>query len=720
MRAQSKSPRASILPARIGQRCVSIPKEQEFYHSVNNSFLTGCLSFLFGPDDCCNGPMPVHWKTAKEAIELGKLTFFEWTAANNVNAKNWEGFEESRTKFQNHISALGQVFYAGDFKNDYMPLESTVNDVTMMDTIGRFVENNDGTLKKIILSWPSSVLTGMNLFEIGNRIWYESFNPWNCNLSPIFMMLRLELEILDAYSMYARLDPLQQRNPRNQSVIKCFYTTTIFHAAARRFAKSSQMSLSGPVFETRYLQNISLCESRSHLVNSLESYKARLQNEEFVSLLDRTHTTLHNLETAEMQVQTPTDKQSISKSIESLKSVRPLKYIYEPLDEASWRSVLDQAEVIAMLFAPESVPVLQPLMINGVNQEIVAENGPEQPGNYDTESEEEQSSEDSPTSSASSKKSRTAKRRELTKAKKQRDAVDSHSAQNERMAKALRDAEEHMARLITERKELEERMITERKDLEEAIEKQRKAEERAAKKQKEEELAKKRKQEQDELEAKAMKEAMEREIKARKEAADREAKKLKEKAEQEAKKLKEKAEQEAKKLKENAEQEAKERMEAAVLEAISLVNHATQAAQAQREQIEREAKARKDANDIAQVNRAFDIILPILNEDSKKLPPQLLLKFMQIYAPSLVRFARFEDDEGMDALSGACQICFMAFNTSTKKPSYLKCCGQAICGQCMCKVTKAPHPNHAIELDPGLINQWIVMRRALGLPVPEY
>jgi hypothetical protein len=669
--------------------------------------------------------MPIHWKTAKEAMELGKFTFFEWSTMSNVNAHNWDGFETSRTKFQYMMSALGIVFYAGDFKNDLMPLESTVNEATMMDVIGKFVDKDDGALHKIITAWPAS-MSNMNLFEIGNRIWHETFNPWNCNTSPMFVMLRMELEVIEAYSTYVRLDPMQQRNPHNQNVIKCFYTTTVFHAAARRIARSSQMSLSGPVFETRYLQNVTLCESRSHLIKSFESFKARLQNDEFATLLDRTHTTMHNLETAEKQALTPDDKQSISKSIESLKSVRPLKYIYEPLDETTWRGILDEAEVISMLFTPPVAPAVPPLTIHGIEEE----NSSEQSFKYDTESDEE-SYEDSPAaSSASSKKSRTVRRREMEKAKKQRDATDQQASQNERMAKALRDAEEHMARLITERKELEERMAQERKDLQDrvaqerkeladTIEKQRKAEERAAKKKKEEELSKKKKQEQEGLEAKAKKEAVDREIKARRDAADRDAKKLKEKAEQEAKDRKDAVDIQAKMLKEAAEKEASERREAAILEAAALINHAMQAAQAHREQVEREIKARKDAEDIAQVTRAFDIMLPILNEDSKKIPPNLLLKFMQIYAPSLVRFARFEDDDGMDALSGACQICFMAFNISTKKPTYLKCCGQAICAQCLAKVTKAPHPNHAIELDHGLINQWIVMRRALGLPVPD-
>ena len=98
-----------------------------------------------------------------------------------------------------------------------------------------------------------------------------------------------------------------------------------------------------------------------------------------------------------------------------------------------------------------------------------------------------------------------------------------------------------------------------------------------------------------------------------------------------------------------------------------------------------------------------------------------MLKFMSTYAPSLVRFGKnLDDDDAMDPLSGACQHCFIAFDTSVKKPFYLKCCGQAICTQCMEKtMTRHCHPLDLDQDDP-LIHQWVVMRRALGLPVPDY
>ena len=287
----------------------------------------------------------------------------------------------------------------------------------------------------------------------------------------------------------------------------------------------------------------------------------------------------------------------------------------------------------------------------------------------------------------------------------------------ERMAKTLRDTEEHMARLITERKEMEEKMANARKEMEEKLAKERKEMEekyaaefkaaankqrkldeqaakkkkeedaRAAKKQKEEELARKKRQEQEDLEAKMRKEAMEKDLKARRDAAIKETQKIKDQAH---------------------------------LEAGLLLQEARHTAVALQERIEREAKARRDAEDVSKVVRAFEIFLPIVTREPKKLPPPLMFRFMQIYAPSLVRLARFEDDEGTDPLSGACQICFLAFDTAEKKPFYLKCCGQAICNQCYTKVARAPHSDHALEIDQGLVNQWVVMRRALGLPVPEY
>jgi hypothetical protein len=100
-----------------------------------------------------------------------------------------------------------------------------------------------------------------------------------------------------------------------------------------------------------------------------------------------------------------------------------------------------------------------------------------------------------------------------------------------------------------------------------------------------------------------------------------------------------------------------------------------------------------------------------------------MLTFMSTYAPSLVRFGKsLDDDDAMDPLSGACQHCFLAFDTGARKPYYLKCCAQAICTECMQRTITAEHHSHRLEFDQDdpLVHQWVVMRRALGLPVPEY
>ena len=65
----------------------------------------------------------------------------------------------------------------------------------------------------------------------------------------------------------------------------------------------------------------------------------------------------------------------------------------------------------------------------------------------------------------------------------------------------------------------------------------------------------------------------------------------------------------------------------------------------------------------------------------------------------------------------------VTFNTTPqKKPFYLKCCAQSLCAGCLQKVLNKPHRVHRLEFDEDdtLVHQWVVMRRALGLQVPEY
>ena len=201
---------------------------------------------------------------------------------------------------------------------------------------------------------------GTNQFELGNRLWYEAFNHWDCFRSPAFVMLHLELDLLEAHTEYNQLDPMQQRNPLQKNVIRYFYTITMFHAAARKYVRSSQMSLAGPMFQTLYVQNAELCHGRQHVIRSFETFKLRLQNDTFTDLLSRTQEAIQRLEVMANDADDEDDKSSIIGAIGSLKGFRPLKYVYECEDEVMWRDIVDKAEIIAALFVKIPTPTFVP------------------------------------------------------------------------------------------------------------------------------------------------------------------------------------------------------------------------------------------------------------------------------------------------------------------------------------------------------------------------
>ena len=363
-----------IAQARIGQRCVTVPKDQYEFHNTNNAFLSGCLALLSGPThDSAAGPDPMHWKTAKEVMEQGKNTFTEWTTnANITNLRDREDFEDLQIKFNHFMSGLGIVYYAdGIFSQDYMPLDHTVNDSMMMNTIGGFVDSESGALGKIQTVWACKTV-GTNQFELGNRLWYEAFNRWDCFRSPAFVMLHLELDLLEAHTEYNQLDPMQQRNPLQKNVIRYFYTITMFHEAARKYVRSSQMSLAGPMFQTLYVQNAELHCGRQHIIHSFEAFNIRLQNDTFTDLLSRTREAIRRLEVMASEADDEDDQSTIISSIGSLKNFRPLKYVYEHVDEVIWQDIVDKAEIIAALFTkvanPDPVQPLEIYDIDGVSK----------------------------------------------------------------------------------------------------------------------------------------------------------------------------------------------------------------------------------------------------------------------------------------------------------------------------------------------------------------
>ena len=117
---------------------------------------------------------------------------------------------------------------------------------------------------------------------------------------------------------------------------------------------------------------------------------------------------------------------------------------------------------------------------------------------------------------------------------------------------------------------------------------------------------------------------------------------------------------------------------------------------------------------------AQNVLLATASKSPSELDPEFIAKFMQIYAPSLVRFAR--DDDGIDPLIGACQVCMEPFDFTERKPFYLKCCAQANCGVCIQAILTRQHGQHKLEFDQDdpLVHQWVVLRKELGLPVPRY
>ena len=200
-----------------------------------------------------------------------------------------------------------------------------------------------------------------------------------------------------------------------------------------------------------------------------------------------------------------------------------------------------------------------------------------------------------------------------------------------------------------------------------------------------------------------------RERKRREAEAAKERKRLEEEAERE----RQRQEQERKRL------EAKEAKERKRREAAEAKRQAAAEADAILEAVIREIAAELLTPMVA-TNNAQAALLTTATANPAALDPAFLAKFMQIYAPSLTRFAR--DEDGIDPLIGACQVCLEPFNFGNRKPFYLKCCAQANCGECIQAIIRRPHGQHKLEFEQNdpLVHQWVVLRKELGLPVPRY
>jgi hypothetical protein len=298
-----------------------------------------------------------------------------------------------------------------------------------------------------------------------------------------------------------------------------------------------------------------------------------------------------------------------------------------------------------------------------------------------------------------------------------------------------RKSKRRQAKLLTPEQEAERKAL-----IEQLAEKQREEEElRAAIRKKEEEERAEKKRIEDEL--RAAKKKQEEEQWAAEQKRVEEKRVMQRKMEQEAKALKKQQEKDRiqkiidernkhkKAEDERRDRERKEREERERVERER--NQRERAEREERERVERERiqreKTEKEERERLQNKQLADAqstILDAIARDPTKLDARFMLKFMQTYAPSLVRFGKIDDDDtGKDPLMGCCQICFEPFDTThAKKPLYLKCCAQSLCAGCTQKVITKPHLVHRLEFDQddALLSQWLVMRRAMGLPVPNY
>ena len=201
---------------------------------------------------------------------------------------------------------------------------------------------------------------------------------------------------------------------------------------------------------------------------------------------------------------------------------------------------------------------------------------------------------------------------------------------------------------------------------------------------------------------------------------DRDRKRKEAEAAKERKRLEEEAEKERQRQEqERKRQEAKEAKERKRREAAEAKRQAAAEADAILEAVIREMAAELLTPMVA-ANNAQHAVLATATANPAALDPAFLAKFMQIYAPSLTRFAR--DEDGIDPLIGACQVCLEPFNFGNRKPFYLKCCAQANCGECIQAIIRRPHGQHKLEFEQNdpLVHQWVVLRKELGLPIPRY
>jgi hypothetical protein len=670
--------------AKKGYRGVSVPACLEDTYQLEAASLAGCLTLIrLKANDPAISPL-MHSPKFKNCVEAiynhGKIVFQELLPDsddedNDMEDPAWkETYKHHLFEYSKELCNIGDIAYGSKFMRDYWPTDTLLKENQIVMRAEEIAESYSISIEN---EWSASLrLDDFHQIErCANKM---AFDQWDTPDAPFILYSKLYTNVCIRLYEYRKLSTANKQDPSNETVLNLIYAATfhkqgfidLLHAQPRR------PRLADAFFEKNRNTTMAITDTYRYHID-------KWRNRDFINITTHRRQLIDILTNA-IPVADEVDLPGLHESTSNLKTkIRP--YALVPFESVrdQWGKVINDAAMFCT-------------MITSFGNE-------EQHTTYSTESD-NSLSESSEGSSASSPNTRTAKRRQLAKEKKRRDTEEQRAA---RELEAQKQREEDELRAAQKKKEDEER--AEQKRIEDEL--------RAAKKKKEDEewAAQQKRLE----EKRVMQRKLEQEAKATKKKQEQERiQKLIEernrvKRAEEEKKAKERAEREARERieRERVEQEKAEREEKARIEKERI----------EKEKAEREEKSRAQAKQLAD---AQNTILQAIAQDTTKLDPNFMLKFMQAYAPSLVRFARFEDDdEGLDPLMGSCQICFENFGiTQQKKPLYLKCCAQSLCAGCMQKVLNKPHRDHRLEFDEddSLVHQWAVMRRALGLQVPEY
>ena len=663
--------------AKKGYRGVSVPVNQEGIHQVETAALAGYLTLMrLKSNDPSVTPL-MHSPRFRACLESmqnhGKITFQELYPefdddSNEEDPDLLETFRHHYAEYTRQLCGIGCIACGSKFEKDYWPCSALVKEGQVVQRATEVAEMYRTSMSR---EWPSS-LTQHDFDQIGRCAIKMALEQWDSDNVAFILCTKLFSNVCARIHEWNDLEHTDRQDPRNQTVLNLVYAAA-FHKQGLTLlieAQPQRQRRSEAFFEK--IKNVSMAIMDNYAYHTdmegTPRFRAVIERRrQLVSMLSRAVPFLDEI-----------DLPAVQETIHDLKTkIRPHALVSFDTVIGEWDKIIAGANMLCTMYSTYGFP----------GHEV----------QFPTS--ESSSSASSAESSPESQRRREQRRRDAEEREKQRRMEQEAAAQKRREEEELQAAKQ--------KREDEQR--AEQKRIEDEL--------RAAKKKKEEEEweAQQKKLE----EKRTMQRKLEQEAKAAKKKQEQERiQKLIEernraKRAEDEKRAKERAEREER---ERVEQERAQR-ERAEREEQDRIG---------RERIQRERAERDEQQRIQnqKLNDAQNAILETIARDPTKLDPKFILKFMQTYAPSLVRFARFEEDEEtIDPLIGSCQICFDAFNTTPqKKPFYLKCCAQSLCAGCLQKVLNKPHRTHRLEFDEDdtLVRQWVVMRRALGLQVPEY